>query len=402
MSNQDAAGEDHLARRNLDLEELKVRLEYRKFIWGSVFVALAVAAIPPGFQMGTAVLEYVKAGRQLQIDEANKKADRETQQQAFRDNYVKEFLKDALNQNIELRIRFAEYFSFVSAEPYKANWADYRKTLMLRRNEIREEINRMEKELYAIPANDRDGDEAQRLVRNLRWKYEEVGYQESIRTLRGTSRDFKVSRDSPISVQFLMQLFEPLGQQRDETQLVLDGFAKHCTSDPKDVAIYLSMLLSESAFLRSRLVEGSYRNTPADRVLKIFPTKFKDAAEVKEVIARGDETFFNHVYGSILGNKEPGDGWRYRGRGYIMATGRDNYRKLDKALALNGLLEKEPDRLADQKLAIEASAFLICEAIADVSTPDKATDLGQVWRRLAGGPVPPNVRSIYERIQSVK
>lgn len=78
-----------------------------------------------------------------------------------------------------------------------------------------------------------------------------------------------------------------------------------------------------------------------------------------------------------LGNTEPGDGKRYKGRGFIQLTGRDNYRRIGKILALP--LEENPEVAAEPLNAL----YIACEywktkninAAADLDDLIKATRL---------------------------
>jgi hypothetical protein len=161
-----------LERERLKLDRYKAQLDYKKFVLGSVFVALAIAAIPPLFQLATAALEYVKSN-----------SDRQAKQQAFRDDYIKDFIGNALNQDIELRIRFAQYFARVSTEPYRNDWNAYLEDLRRTRSELRSEIDKMETE-WRLKAGTAQRDEVEiaRLERNLAWAYAEVGYVERNRS----------------------------------------------------------------------------------------------------------------------------------------------------------------------------------------------------------------------------
>jgi len=119
-----SAPEPHseLERLKIDLERYKSKLDFWKYIVVSGFAAAAVAAIPPGFQYATAKLEEAKSAAQLNAVLRTQEADRNAKQEAFRQDYVKLFLYKAVDQDIELRLRFAEYFASVSPDPIRSGW----------------------------------------------------------------------------------------------------------------------------------------------------------------------------------------------------------------------------------------------------------------------------------------
>jgi hypothetical protein len=214
-----ATSSDDIEKRKLEFEYYKARLDYRKFVLGSVFVAIALAAIPPLFQLASAVLEYVKSEQQLRIDQANKEADRQAKQQVFRDDYIKEFLNDALSQDIELRIRFAEYFANVSTDAYKRDWSGYLKELVSHRDEIRKQIDKMEVDWSKLAAKrEENAAEVDRLERNLAWAYKEVGYVERNRSVATNPRapeprSFELSPDRNHSISYSEEIVKRIRQQ---------------------------------------------------------------------------------------------------------------------------------------------------------------------------------------------
>ena len=78
-----------------------------------------------------------------------------------------------------------------------------------------------------------------------------------------------------------------------------------------------------------------------------------------------------------LGNTQPSDGWRFRGRGIKQLTGRDNYRRFSRAWLGDESLLENPDRVANPDGAV-ASAIWFWRAngmneIADRGSVDAVT-----------------------------
>jgi hypothetical protein len=209
MTDENASNETgSLEIKRLELERYKTRLDYRKFIWGSVVAGITIAAIPPLFQLATAGLEYVKS-----------EAARKMQAQQFRDGYVKDFLNTALNQNIELRIRFAKYFSSVSSE--KDDWTKYLSDLTELRKTKKDEIDKLEREWQKLA--DQPGAKASEVNearRHLDWAYSEVGYAALNSSAISNPRLPDESKGPGLSLDSISPDKRPIAQK------ILDAFAE--------------------------------------------------------------------------------------------------------------------------------------------------------------------------------
>ena len=90
------------------------------------------------------------------------------------------------------------------------------------------------------------------------------------------------------------------------------------------VEYFLAQIAHETGGLTRSVENLAYS---AKRLTEIWPTRFPSIASA-EPYANNPEKLANKVYSSRMGNGPPesGDGYRYRGRGYIQITGKDGYR----------------------------------------------------------------------------
>jgi peptidoglycan L-alanyl-D-glutamate endopeptidase CwlK len=86
-----------------------------------------------------------------------------------------------------------------------------------------------------------------------------------------------------------------------------------------------------------------------------------------------------------LGNQGPPDGERFRGRGYVQLTGRDNYGRYGAVIGLGDRLVREPELASDPEIAGRLlAAFLKSKEIA-IKQALLAGDLATARRLVNGG-----------------
>jgi putative chitinase len=138
---------------------------------------------------------------------------------------------------------------------------------------------------------------------------------------------------------------------------------------------FLAQVAHESGnfkFVRENL------NYSAEGLLKVFPKYFD--INTAPLYARKPEMIANIVYESRMGNgnRNTGDGWRFRGRGYLQLTGKTNYKAFGEFIGVNLLVN--PDLVATKYPLTSAAWFFeknklwaICDQGVDLATIRKVT-----------------------------
>ena len=132
------------------------------------------------------------------------------------------------------------------------------------------------------------------------------------------------------------------------------------------------------------------RNAGIDNI-----SKLKDS-EIKKLL-NNREDFANTAYANRMGNTDPGDGYKYRGRGYIQITGKDNYKMIADALGKPEILENPDLILENPKIALDAMyAFVENRGLTN---PDLTTEEAV---KLIYGSYPPGSRGAKKTIERAK
>ena len=165
----------------------------------------------------------------------------------------------------------------------------------------------------------------------------------------------------------------------EEIPLIIEKFG---IDGPLRLSHFLSQCAHESGgfrFIKENL------NYSADGLRKIFP-KYFPTLEAANKYARQPEKIANKVYGSRMGNGDEasGDGFKFRGRGYIQLTGKDNYAAFDKFV--DDDIMADPDLVATKYPLTSAAFFFHKNKLWDVCDKGHGDDIVlAVTKRVNGG-----------------
>lgn len=164
----------------------------------------------------------------------------------------------------------------------------------------------------------------------------------------------------------------PANQQNVDENLVRvkQALAEQGITDPNIVNATLANVMKETGG-RNVSENLNYANSSNDRLRQVFgsrASRFSDA-ELDE-IKKDPEKLGEMMYGSDtemgrrMGNTEAGEGYKFRGRGFVQLTGKTNYQKASQALFGDDRLVQNPDLLNDPDIAAKTSAWYMKETQA--------------------------------------
>lgn len=145
-------------------------------------------------------------------------------------------------------------------------------------------------------------------------------------------------------------------QQVDGTNAILETWAGYCSNAaPGWIAYSLATAFHETGRAMQPVTENLTYSSAA-HICEVWPSRFSSPDDASECV-RDPETLANRVYAGRGGNgdSESGDGFKFRGRGLVQLTFRDNYDKFGSFLNLP--LVANPD-LAN-KLASAATILVV-------------------------------------------
>lgn len=171
-------------------------------------------------------------------------------------------------------------------------------------------------------------------------------------------------------------------------QVVIDSIpevaSKFGINTPLRVAHFLAQCGHESGGFRLTQENLNYSAKGLNGIFrKYFPTEASAAT-----YARNPQKIANKVYGGRMGNgpESSGEGYKFRGRGYIQLTGKENYTAFGKSIGVDIL--SNPDSVASTYALASAAWFFSKNGLHKIAD-EGASDIvvTKITKRVNGGTI---------------
>ena len=166
----------------------------------------------------------------------------------------------------------------------------------------------------------------------------------------------------------------------------IDLLAKFGIDTHLELAHFLSQVDHESAGFKAKVENLNYSDAG---LLKTFGKYF--TATTAKQYARKPQNIANRVYANRMGNgdEKSGEGWKYRGRGYIQLTGKNNYSALNSYLKSIGLADNvlaSPDLVETKYPLLSAAYWWMVNGLNQIADDGEAESVVKaVTKRVNGG-----------------
>lgn len=163
-----------------------------------------------------------------------------------------------------------------------------------------------------------------------------------------------------------------------EMQLLNAAYEAGITS-PTELANFMAQVSAESGGL-NRLNESFRYSSGPDAVSRNVRSALREGPEAlntawREAMNGRPESLAELMYGGRMGNDEPGDGYKYHGRGYMQLTGKNQYRTAGEALDLD--LVNRPELAAEPENAARIAIWYWQENV-QTRAPESVREAGSI------------------------
>ena len=166
----------------------------------------------------------------------------------------------------------------------------------------------------------------------------------------------------------------------------IDLLAKFGIDTHLELAHFLSQVHHESGGFKFKVENLNYSDAG---LLKTFSKYF--TTDTAKQYARKPQNIANRVYANRMGNgdEKSGEGWKYRGRGYIQLTGKNNYSALNSYLKTIGLADNvlaSPDLVETKYPLLSAAYWWMVNGLNQIADDGAAESVVKaVTKRVNGG-----------------